>query len=131
MPEQTNGADRQDILTLAEETYHTQPEYLWARYPHYAVLRHADNQKWYAIIMDVPKDKLGLPGKERVDILEIKSDPMVSGSLLLEEGILPAYHMKKGSWLTVLLDGTVDKDKVKALLQMSFELTRSRKGAKK
>lgn len=125
-----NGAYRQDILGYAKEKYGTAPESLWLRYPNYAVLRHADNEKWYAVIMDVAREKVGLTGKDKVDILEVKCDPLIYGSLLSEEGLLPAYHMKKGGWLTVLLDGTVDREKAFALLRMSFELT-SRKPAKK
>ena len=72
-----------------------------------AVLRHTDNKKWYAILMKVSRSKLGLSGDETVDILDIKCDPLMSGSLLMENGIFPGYHMHKGNWLTVLLDGTV------------------------
>lgn len=32
------------------------------------------------------------------------------GTLFL--GILPAYHMNKEHWITVLLDGTVSKNKI-------------------
>lgn len=124
--ENKKGAYRQDILSLAKEKYNSEPEYLWLRYPNYAVLRHTDNKKWYAVIMDVPMEKLGLGGKEKVDILELKCDPMMYGSLVMEEGVMPAYHMKKGNWISVLLDGTVDKEKAAALLQMSCEITKSR-----
>ena len=38
-------------------------------------------------------------------------------------GFLPAYHMNKEKWITVLLDGTVDKAQIMDLLNMSYELT--------
>lgn len=126
MSDTVQGAYREDVLELAKEQYGSVPEYLWLKFPDYAVLRHADNQKWYAIIMDIPGNKLGLPGEDKIDILEIKCDPLMSGSLLGEDGILPAYHMKKGSWLSVLLDGSVDRQTVFALLQMSYQLTKSK-----
>ncbi len=37
----------------------------------YAVLRHSDNNKWYAVIMNVSKEKLGLAGTEEVDIMDM------------------------------------------------------------
>lgn len=46
------------------------------------------------------------------------------GSFREEKGIYPAYHMSKAHWLTVALDGTVDKDKIKFLMDMSYDLTR-------
>ncbi|MBQ2618079.1 MAG: MmcQ protein, partial [Oscillospiraceae bacterium] len=60
---------RNQIFAYAEETYGTQPEYLWPRFPDCAVLRRGDNRKWYGIVMDVSREKLGLPGLGRVDIL--------------------------------------------------------------
>ena len=45
---------REDVLRYAKGKYRTEPEYLWRRFPHYAVLRHEDNRKWYGLIMDIP-----------------------------------------------------------------------------
>ena len=49
---------REDILRYARDKYKTEPEYLWRRFPRYAVLRHDDNRKWYGLIMDVPRKNL-------------------------------------------------------------------------
>ena len=43
---------RQDVLSCASEQYGTEPEFLWASYPDYAVLRHR-NGKWYGVVMDI------------------------------------------------------------------------------
>ena len=115
--------DRQAVLDYARETYGTAPEYLWAKYPDDAVLRHGDNRKWYALIMNISKDKLGLECAEAVDIMNVKCDPKMIGSLRLTEGILPGYHMNKGNWITVLLDGSVEEELIYSLLDLSFSLT--------
>ena len=99
------------------------PDYLWQALPGYAVLRHRDSGKWYGLIMDVPRNKLGLPGPGRVDVLEVKGDPVSGGSVMGLPGILPAYHMAKGSWLSVLLDGSVPPALVFALLDGSYNAT--------
>jgi len=39
--------------------------------------------------------------------------------------MLPAYHMNHAEWISVLLDGTVEKEKILNLLDLSFELTAS------
>lgn len=57
--------------------------------------------------MDVPKNKIGLEGEERIDVLNIKCDPVMIGSLLMNDGYLPAYHMHKGRWISIILNGTV------------------------
>jgi len=114
---------RKDILKFALERYGTQPEYPWFPLPNYAVLRHPDNRKWYGIIMDVPRGKLGLSENGTIDILDIKCDPLLIGSLRIEPGFLPAYHMHRENWITVLLDGSVGTDTVFSLLEMSYNLT--------
>ena len=36
---------RDELLALVADRYQTTPEYLWERWPGYAVLRNASNQK--------------------------------------------------------------------------------------
>jgi len=38
-------------------------------------------------------------------------------------GIFPAYHMSKRHWITAILDGRVEDDKLKWLLDVSYDLT--------
>ena len=52
---------REEIYRYMKKKYKAEPEFLWKRFPDYAVFRHQDNRKWFAIIMDVPAEKLGLP----------------------------------------------------------------------
>lgn len=121
---------RTDILQYAEENYHTKPEYLWAKSPNYAVLRHSRNRKWYALVMDVPLSLLSLnnmatPDEDQViDILDIKCEPDMILALSTQEGFCPAYHMNKKHWLTVILDGTVADDEIYNLLDISYEMTK-------
>ena len=85
-------SDREAVLRYAEDTYGTTPEYLWKRTPNYAVLRNQANRKWYGAIIDIPRKTLGLTGEGIVDILDIKCSPVMIGSLLEQEGYLPAYQ---------------------------------------
>ncbi|MCD8153412.1 MAG: MmcQ/YjbR family DNA-binding protein [Clostridiales bacterium] len=119
--------NRQQIFDYAKEKYGTTPEYLWARYPSYAVLRHQDNEKWYGIVMDVPKNKLGLQGTDVVDVLDVKCDPVMIDMLRQSPGFLPGYHMNKTNWLTIFLDGTVSDDQILDLLDMSYQMTAMKK----
>jgi predicted DNA-binding protein (MmcQ/YjbR family) len=73
--------------------------------------------------MDLPKSKFGIPNDDIVDVMNLKCDPVLIGSLLKDEGIFPAYHMSKGNWISVMLDGSVDEEKIKFLIDMSFCLT--------
>ena len=159
---------REEIYRYMKKKYKAEPEFLWKRFPDYAVFRHQDNRKWFAIIMDVPAEKLGLPasygsgpavtetygggkaGKEsgsadsfiaelglsgmirnvssRIDVLNIKLDDLFLRDILLQkEGILPGYHLSRGNWISILLDGTVALPEILDLIDISFRTTASKK----
>ena len=118
---------RQKIFDYVKKKYSSQPEYLWKRFPDYAVFRHADNNKWYGIVMGVSREKLGLSGEGSVDILNIKlGDPYLADTLIRQEGFLKGYHISRGNWVSILLDGTVAMDTICDLLDESFTVTASR-----
>ncbi|MCD8336100.1 MAG: MmcQ/YjbR family DNA-binding protein [Lachnospiraceae bacterium] len=119
--------NRQLLFEYTKNKYGTAPEYPWARYPSYAVLRHQDNEKWYGIVMDVSKDKLGLQGTDVVDILDVKCDPVMIDMLRQSTGFLPGYHINKTNWLSILLDGTVSDEQILDLLDLSFQMTAKKK----
>ncbi len=124
---------RDAVFALARDHYSTEAEFLWARTPNFGVLRHP-NGKWYAVVMDIPQSKLGLPDNELVDVVNLQVDPVMSGSLRNSPGIFPGYHMNKEKWITVLLDGTVDMEQIAILLDISYDIAgaknRKKKGGK-
>lgn len=94
------------------------------RYPTFQVFRHLNNRKWFAVIMDIPRKNLGLAEAGDVSVVNLKCDPRLIGSFREEPGIFPGWHMNKAHWRSVVLDGTVADDKLKFLLDMSYDLTR-------
>ncbi len=118
---------REEIFKYAKEKFGTNPEYLWLKSPKNAILRNNENSKWYAAVLYVQKRQLGLAGEEYIDILDVKCDPILIGSLLNNDGYLPGYHMNKTNWITLLLDGSVPKDDVFNLIDLSYELTANKK----
>ena len=118
---------KQELFAYIEREYGVTPDYPWLDSPEGAVFRHADNRKWFALSMPIPR-RYAYPGEEgEVDAVNLKCDPALSGMLRGEPGVLPAWHMSKVHWITVLLDGSADDDRLKFLLHQSFELTRSKK----
>ena len=116
--------NREELEVYILNYYATQPDYPWADTPRAAVFRHAGNRKWFALVMEVPRDKLGLLGTEKFDIVNFKCDPILIASLRGETGIFPAYHMNKASWITAALDGSVPAETIELLLDVSYELTK-------
>ena len=116
--------NREELEAYILNHYSTEADYPWADTPRAAVFRHVANRKWFALVMEVPRDKLGLPGTEKFDIVNFKCDPILIASLRGETGIFPAYHMNKASWITAALDGSVPAETIELLLDVSYELTK-------
>ncbi|EKT7565694.1 MmcQ/YjbR family DNA-binding protein [Salmonella enterica] len=114
---------RETLFRYVREHFNAEPEYLWNNLPGYAVLRHHNGDKWFGIVMNVPGTKLGLNTVEDVDILDVKVRPEHIGSLRQKKGILPAYHMNKEHWVSVILSGPLSAKEIHELLADSHELT--------
>ena len=115
------SSQRQRIMQYVQDRYGTEPEYLWAKYPNYVVFRQPASRKWFAIIMDVPQNRLEFEGDEPVDVMDVKCGSLMVGSLLAQDGFFPAYHMSRGTWISVLLDGTVPDEQIFPLLELSYD----------
>ena len=102
------------------ETYGIEPDFPWQDKSN-AVFRHPLGKKWFALVMDISKRRLG---KDDViaDVVNLKCAPSLISSFCRDDGIYPAYHMNKANWISVALD-EADDDEIKALLDMSYALT--------
>ena len=109
------------IMALVQEKYGNQLEYLWEKSPDTAVLRHEDNQKWYAILMRIPWDRLDKGREGLVEAVNLKHDQVAD--LLSQNGIYPAFHMNKRYWISLPLDDTLTDEMVLELFERSWFLT--------
>ena len=116
------------VCQYIQKEYNSLPEHLWIHFPNYTVFRHRDNQKWFALIMDIPRNKLGLKGTERVDILNVKlGDPMFVDMLVRQPGYFYGYHISRSSWISILLDGTVPFEEICQWIDESYAVTASKR----
>ena len=116
--------NRSELEAYITEIYSTEGEHLFAKYPDFLVFRHSGNKKWFAVIMDIPRKNLGLPGDDDISVVNLKCDTRLIGSFREEPGIFPGWHMNKAHWLSVALDSTVEDEKIRFLVDMSYELTK-------
>ena len=117
---------RQELIDHIFNEYSVEADHPFSMDDVSCVFRHNDNRKWFALTMSVPYQTLGIPDDGHVDILNIKCDPLLIGSLRGKPGFRPAYHMNKDKWVTILLDGSAEREEIEALLAMSYELTKSK-----
>lgn len=115
---------REDIITYIGNKYEVLPEYTFAKFPQYCVFRHTKNNKWFALIMNVSKEKIYGKGKDEVDIIDLKVDPELISILKGKKEYLSAYHMNKEHWISVDLTAVKDVNELKNLIDDSFTLTK-------
>ena len=76
-------------------------------------MKHCKNKKWFALLMNV-NNKL---------YLNVKTDPNYSDILRnTYDYIIPAYHMNKEHWNTIILNGTVPDKDIKRMIAESYDL---------
>ena len=76
-------------------------------------MKHCKDKKWFALLMNV-NNKL---------CLNVKTDPNYSDILRnTYDYIIPAYHMNKEHWNTIIIDEKVDEDLVKELIEQNMVL---------
>ena len=113
---------RNDVIYYIMDNYGHAPEYLWTKFPSYCIFRCPANKKWYAVIMKVSKKQLLLKEDEQIDILVVKANSNEINNLLTKQGFLPAYHMNKKSWITILLDSSVAKEELYKHIDESYKI---------
>ena len=109
------------IMAFVQEKFGNQLEYLWEKSPDTAVLRHEDNQKWYAILMRISWDRLDKGRDGLVEAVNLKHDQVAD--LLSQNGIYPAFHMNKRYWISLPLDDTLTDERILELFKRSWFLT--------
>lgn len=87
------------------------------------IFRHLNNKKWFAALMRVQENKIRGVGEKIIDILDVKTDPLIREPMLKKKGVYIAYHMNKVHWLTIDINEIKDED-LEFLLDLSFELTK-------
>ena len=117
---------KRQFLEYCLHTYGTSPDYPFDEDFETAVLRHADNRKWYVIVMKVSRRKFGFDSDEVIDVVNLKLPTEMFGSFGAADGVYPAYHMNKLHWISMLLPDAPD-DVARFLVNVSFEATKGKK----
>ena len=113
------------IVEHIKAEYGAEPEFLWPeRYPGYAVFRHGDNRKWFALVATISAASLGLKEDKQVDVINLKFDKNQTYDFAeTSDHVFPAYHMNKNNWITVVLDDGISDGIVFELIRKSYLLT--------
>ena len=100
--------------------YQAEPVKAFKEDPGIEVFARPDNGKWFAATKNIRCSSVDVAGDGRIEILNVRLDPRVVGSLRTREGYRPAWHMNRNKWVTVLLDGSVNEDEVHDLIDQAY-----------
>lgn len=124
VPETFRETVAKAVIDYAAEKYGTPLEFLW--HDENAVMRRADNRKWYAAYLKVKAERLGLEGGV-MEIIDLRAPAERITEITDGVNYLPAYHMNKKNWITIPLDGRVDAETIRSFVDVSYELAKGKK----
>ena len=107
-----------EVIRYVYETFGDELEFLWGEDSCSAVFRRKDVNKWYGLIMSIPKTKLGYDNNEIIEAMNLKGD---ANKIIDHNYYFPAYHMNKKSWYTINLHSEVPLVDIKELINKSYE----------
>lgn len=117
------SSQSRELADYINSQYGRSPEYLWARSPDDAVFRRGDNQKWFAGIFHVHRDRIQPgAGDDVIEILDIRCAPDVIDFIVDKKKIFPGWHMNKRHWITIVLDGRMELAQIYNLVDNSYLL---------
>ncbi|MCI8761162.1 MAG: MmcQ/YjbR family DNA-binding protein [Clostridia bacterium] len=107
--------NQKEVIKYSLSLPNTYEDYPFPKDNNSITMKHKENKKWFALVMNV-KDKI---------YLNVKTDPSYSELLRSSyDYIIPAYHMNKEHWNTIIISNKVDDSLVKELIEQSYELTK-------
>lgn len=123
------SSQAKEIIEFVQDKYGDNLEFLWEKFDSNAIWRNKQNDKWYAILMKVSKEKLGIKSSDEVEVLDVRYQKEDIENVVDKKLVFPGYHMNKKSWVTVILDGSLDTEKIKELISNSYELSLEKKSS--
>ena len=113
------------IIEYCRLKYGDEVEYLWEKFPDNGVLRRKDNQKWYAAILTVKKNKIGnFESDEKVEVIDLRADVEKLPKIIEKPNYYAGYHMNKKHWITIILDDSVDYKEICKRIDDSYKLAK-------
>lgn len=112
-----------EVIKYVKDKYNDDLEFLWEKFDNNAVWRNKKNNKWYAAILIVKEEKLGLSGNNEIEIIDLMYEKDQIEKIIDHKKIFPGYHMNKKSWITIKLDGSMPLEELYKLLDNSYNIS--------
>lgn len=114
------------MTQFIEKMYGVKPDFPFqqAKHSSYGVFRHGRSKKWFALIMEIKMDTLLKNGDSTtIDVINLKTDAADLLRSLYPNAIFPGYHMNHKTWISIILNHSLDDALVMSFIEKSYELT--------
>ena len=136
------------VIKYVKEKYGADVEYLWEDNDA-GIWRNKDNQKWYGVLMKVKessfqkstinvikknsinsksaqkylKDNSAKSSEDKfLEVLDLRYDKEKTFEVSDFKSVYPAFHMNKKSWISIVLDNSLEDEKVFKYIEHSYNL---------
>ena len=120
-----------EIIKYIKQKYNDNLEFLWEKFDDNAIWRNKQNEKWYGLLLTISESKLKDNSEKIVEIIDLRYDKEKIEEIVDGKLIFPGYHMNKKSWITIILDNSLDTKKIFELIDNSYNLSIGDKVSKK
>ena len=111
------------VIEYIKEKYGDELEFLWEKFDDNAIWRNNQNNKWYGLLMKIQRSKLGIDSEEIIEAMDLRYQKDRVDEVIDNKSIYPGYHMNKKSWITLILDGSLDIKTIYELIDNSYQLS--------
>jgi len=111
------------VIEYIRQKYDDELEFLWEKFDDIAIWRNDQNNKWYALIGIIPKNKIGIDSEEKIEMINLRFQKEKIEEMIDNNKVFPGYHMNKKSWITIKLDESVRIKEIFKLIDNSYNLS--------
>ena len=126
------AAIREQLDAYVMEKYHIFPEILPFSHENYAIYRHTDTGKWFAVFIVKERREFGLPGPGKAEVVSFWiRDRMLADLIAQQPGYLRGYPARNWNWTSAVLDGTIPFEDICRWVDESYAATESKANNKR
>lgn len=111
-----------EIIKYIKDKYNDDLEFLWKKFDDDAIWRNKNNNKWYGVLLTVKASKFGIESLDTVEVIDLRYSKDKIKEAIDNKKIFPGYHMNKDSWITIILDGSMDTKEIFKYIDNSYNI---------
>lgn len=121
------GNQTLQVIDYIKNKYNCNLEYLWEKSDDNAVVRNNKNNKWFGIFMQINASKLNIKEDKLMEVLDLSYYKNRVYEVIDNKYIYPGYHMNKNSWITIILNNSMDINDIYKLIDISYDISINKK----